>query len=499
MRPRRPTTLFTLTVLATLLANGCASRQNTASVQPLLAAPNSTQIDATTPTAEVERLEDNAPLPVDEEIEAAAAPDIYDAEFCRDNIYAQYLRDKYLRDNLKAANPERAFKPTGRRRRGVPTRSPYDAREVEALFYARSRLIGESVPYFGAIPVVTNPRVEHWVRYFKNSGRKAFLRWLVRGQSVQNVVLPLLKDQGLPPEFIFLSMVESGFSNSAYSRAKATGPWQFMPGTAKLYGLNMNMWIDERRDPAKSTKAAAKLLSDLYREFGDWYLAMAAYNAGPGRVRSAMRKSGSNNFWAIADSPYLPVETKNYVPKVLAALMLASNPSGHGFEVVADPMDVLPVTQVELVKPVSIQEISQKFEINERLIRHWNPELVNAVTPPGRNGAPYKLRVAPHLVERWADVSMNLTYLDVKDMLMHKIRKGDTLASIATRYRVDLKRILNVNPGLKTGRLKIGTEVAVPTAYMTPKNRAEMTPKAVTKPKQRAAKPLSRPRSARSG
>ncbi|MCX6126223.1 MAG: hypothetical protein NTV34_15935, partial [Proteobacteria bacterium] len=117
--------------------------------------------------------------------------DIDDAEFCRDNIYAQYLRDEYFKANKKAARPEKAFKPSRRsRRHKTPTRSPYDARDVEALFYARSRLVGESVPYFGAIPVVTNPRVEHWVRYFKNSGRRAFLRWLVRGQSVRNVVLP---------------------------------------------------------------------------------------------------------------------------------------------------------------------------------------------------------------------------------------------------------------------------------------------------------------------
>ncbi|MCX6125812.1 MAG: LysM peptidoglycan-binding domain-containing protein, partial [Proteobacteria bacterium] len=231
----------------------------------------------------------------------------------------------------------------------------------------------------------------------------------------------------------------------------------------------------ERRDPAKSTLAAAKLLSALYQEFGDWYLAMAAYNSGSGRVRSAIRRTGSSNFWDLADSPNLPVETKNYVPKVLAALMLASNPSAHGFEVIADPMDVLPVTQVPLAKPASIQEIAQSFHINEQLLRHWNPELVNAITPPLRGGAPYMLRIAPHLTEMWDDVSMNLTYLDIKDVLMHKIRKGETLGSIASRYNINIKKLLNVNPGLRSGRLKVGSEVAVPTAYMTPKQRSSMT------------------------
>ncbi len=405
--------------------------------------------------------------------EDAYVSDVEDAEFCKDNIYAQYLRDQYLKDHPKAMNPEKAFKPSRKSRRRTATRSPYDARDVEALFYARSRMVGQIVPYFGAIPVVTNPRVEHWIRFFKNNGRKAFLRWLVRGESVREVVLPILKEQGLPPEFIFLSMVESGFSNSAYSHAKATGPWQFMPGTAKLYGLEMNMWLDERRDPAKSTLAAARLLGDLYNEFGDWYLAMAAYNAGPGRVRSAIRKTGTSDFWSLADSPYLPVETKNYVPKVLAALTLASNPKGHGFEIVADPFDILPTTQVSVNQPASLQEIAQKLDISELLLRRWNPELVNSITPPSREGKPYALRVAPHMTEKWPDIAQNLEYLDVKDVLMHRIRRGETIRSIASRYKVDVKKIISMNPGLSPSRLKVGTQVAVPTVVSTPKPRVQ--------------------------
>lgn len=417
---------------------------------------------------------------LEEEAEDVYVSDLDDAEFCKDNIYAQYLRDEYLKEHPKAMHPEKAFKPSRRARRRTATRSPYDARDVEALFYARSRLVGQTVPYFGAIPVVTNPRVEHWIRFFKNGGRKAFLRWLVRGESVRPVVLPILRNQGLPPEFIFLSMVESGFSNSAYSRAKATGPWQFMPGTAKLYNLEMNMWIDERRDPAKSTMAAAKHLGDLYNEFGDWYLAMAAYNAGPGRVRSAIRNAKTNDFWRLADSPYLPVETKNYVPKVLAALTLASNPGGHGFEVVADPADLLPTTLVSVNQPASIHEIAQRLSINESLIRHWNPELVNAITPPLKQGKAYALRVAPHLVEKWPEIAQNLDYVEVKDVLMHKIRRGETIASIANRYRVDVKKILSVNPGLSASRLKIGTEVAVPTSIAVPKSRSQRSSRTVS-------------------
>jgi membrane-bound lytic murein transglycosylase D len=334
-------------------------------------------------------------------------------------------------------------------------------------------MVGETVPYFGSLPVVTNPRVEHWIRYFKNGGRKAFLKWLVRGESVRELVVPILKEQGLPPEFIFLSMVESGFSNQAYSHAKATGPWQFMPGTARLYGLEMNTWMDERRDPAKSTLAAARHLRDLYEDFGDWYLAMAAYNAGPGRVRSAIRMTGSNDFWKLADSAYLPVETKNYVPKVLAALQLSSNPAGHGFDVIADPMDAMPVTTVTVKNPSQISDISSKLGIPEKLLRHWNPELVNAITPPGSKKAPdYPLRLTASLAEKWPSIEQNLESVEVKDVLIHRIRQGETLSSIAARYRIDSKRIMSLNPGLRSSRLKVGTEVAVPTSMIIQKGRS---------------------------
>jgi membrane-bound lytic murein transglycosylase D len=397
-----------------------------------------------------------------------------DAEFCRDNIYGEYLKNQYLESNATAQNPEKSFKlARNTRHHRYATRSPYNQRHIEALFFARSRMVGEMVPYFGSIPVVANPRVEHWISYFKNSGRSNFLKWLVRGETVRDLVLPILKSEGLPPEFIFLSMVESGFSNQAYSHAKATGPWQFMPGTAHLYGLEMNMWIDERRDPAKSTLAAAHLLRDLYEDFGDWYLAMAAYNAGAGRVRKAIRMTGTSDFWKLADSAYLPVETKNYVPQVLAALQLSSNPKGHGFDVVADPLDGIPVQAVPVKNPAHISEISSKLGIPEKLLRHWNPELINSIVPPQRRGGgPYQLRLTAELATKWNDVEKTLETVEVTDVLLHRIRRGETLGAIAARYRVDSKRILSINPGLRASRLKIGTEVAVPTTSIIQKGRS---------------------------
>ncbi len=464
--------------LALLMVCGCAtsrSRTLTAlkvgeSVQPIAKKGQAVGEIPENPVNETENgFAMNEATEDDEDLELMSELD--DAEFCKDTIYAQWLKDRYLRDNPKAQNPEKAFKLSRKaKRRRSPTKSPYDQREVEALYFARTRMVGETVPYFGSIPVVTNPRVEHWIRYFKNSGRSSFLKWLVRGESVRELVLPILKQQGLPPEFIFLSMVESGFSNSAYSHAKATGPWQFMPGTARLYGLKMNMFIDERRDPAKSTLAAARHLRDLYEEFGDWYLAMAAYNAGPGRVRSAMRRTGSDDFWVLADSAYLPVETKNYVPKVLAALQLASNPSRHGFDVTADPLDAMPVTTVPIKGAVELASLAGRMGVPERLIRHWNPELVNAISPPvSQASGPYPLRLSPILADKWAMVEPKLEFVDVKDVLYHRIRPGETLGAIASRYRVDKRSIISLNPGLHPTRLRIGKEVAVPVTTIMPR------------------------------
>jgi membrane-bound lytic murein transglycosylase D len=391
-----------------------------------------------------------------------------DAEFCKDNIYAQYLKEEYLKTH-KAVPQKRIAQPKRRRGRRY-TSLGYNQREVEALFHARLRLTGETAPYFGGIPVVTNPKVEYWIRFFKTVGRKSFLRWLVRGESVRDVVLPILQKQGLPPEFIYLSMVESGFSNQAYSSAKATGPWQFMQGTARLYGLRIDSFVDERRDPVKSTLAAAKHLSDLYQEFGDWYLAMAAYNAGTGRIRGAIRAGRTSNFWELADSPYLPVETKHYVAKVLAALILSSNPAGHGFQFSGDVNDQLPISTAAIKDPVLLSDLATALHTDERSLKKWNPELVSGIVPARRDG--YSLRLTPKLADLYATVAESLPKMQLKEVLSHKIKRGDTLASIAARYRVTLQNLKAHNPGLSPSRLRTGRYVNVPVSAFVPRQTA---------------------------
>ncbi len=377
-------------------------------------------------------------------------------KFCRDDIYASYLRDKAyaeLKDNGKEVK--------SRKRRA----SLQKQNKLKATFYAGQMLDGPALQYFGGLPVAITPKVESWVNYYKTDGREQFMRWLVRSQSHRDLVVPLLQKDGLPKELFFLAMIESGFSNTAYSRARATGTWQFMKATARSYGLTINHWVDERRDPIKSTMAASRYLKDLYEQFHDWYLAIAAYNAGPGKIRKAVRLANSRDYWALAQTPHLSQETKEYVPKMLAAIIIASNPQAHGFSVVRNAEDETPKNTVDVKQPARLSEVAQRLHLPPAVLKKWNPELVRDIIPPpsrAKNNKPYALRLPETLVDKFKGIEESLTKLEIKDVLMHKVAQGETISSLARKYRVEIKQILSVNPDLNPSRLKVGREIAIP-------------------------------------
>ncbi|MFM8552806.1 MAG: lytic transglycosylase domain-containing protein [Nitrospiraceae bacterium] len=181
------------------------------------------------------------------------------------------------------------------------------------------------------IAIVRNEKVEGHMRFFHTAIRDRFEHWLTRLSHYRPLVERIFSEFDLPSDLVFLSLVESGFNPHAYSRAKATGPWLFMKGTAQVYGLRVDQYVDERRDPIKSTVAAARYLRDLYDLFGAWPLAMAAYNAGEGKVMRALRKSQTESFWDIAATKHIRRETKEYVPRFMAATIIARNPDQFGF------------------------------------------------------------------------------------------------------------------------------------------------------------------------
>lgn len=229
----------------------------------------------------------------------------------------------------------------------------------------------------GHIPLVINKRVEQAIEFFQTKGRRNFETWLSRYGVYSDLIIDILKENELPEELVFHSMVESGLNPKAYSRAHAAGLWQFVSSTAKRYGLKRTWWIDERRDPVKSTRAAADYIKDLFIEFDDWYLTLAAYNAGTGRVNRAVRLHQTRDFWRLSS---LPRETRNHVPTFLAAAIITRDPETYGFR---DPEpDPLAFDEVTLEKSADLSVIARSCGISVERLKEFNPELRQFATPP---------------------------------------------------------------------------------------------------------------------
>ena len=218
------------------------------------------------------------------------------------------------------------------------------------------------------LPVTVNSRVEHWIDYFCGRGRGYFQKYLERSEFFVPFIVPILKQNGMPEDLVYLAMIESGFNNLARSRAKAVGPWQFISATGRRYGLEVNWWVDERRDVEKSTRAAVEYLRDLYSIFQTWELAAAAYNAGEAKIARAVRRFGSKDFWLISKHKFLRPETRDYVPKMLAAAIIAKNRKQFGFpeanvkpgkdEAIASDGEIVKVVKTD--KPTADLEYSKE-------------------------------------------------------------------------------------------------------------------------------------------
>ncbi len=315
------------------------------------------------------------------------------------------------------------------------------------------------------IPVVVNDRVSTWIDYFANgSGRKHYGRYLSRSTRFVPTQLRILKEVGVPKDLIFLSMIESGFNTHAYSSAAASGLWQFIRSTGRLYNLDSDYWVDERRDPEKATLAAAQHLKDLYQDFGDWYLAFAAYNAGPGKVRRAIAATGSNNFWVLANSSYLRQETKDYVPKLLAAAIIAKSPGKYGFEDVIF-QDAIATEKVAISSPTDVDVIAECAGVDSDMIRLINPELIRNMTPPNRPN--YEVNVPRGTKSSFEKKYAKLSPSERLKNVQYVARSGDTLRSVAAENGVSVAALTGANPGLGN-RLSSGETVLVVRAYDSP-------------------------------
>ena len=235
------------------------------------------------------------------------------------------------------------------------------------------------------IPVVMNSRVENFLKYYQTEAVLSYSTYLRRSSRYIELMREIFEKQGLPRDLVYVALIESGFNPFAYSRAHAMGFWQFLAGTARIYGLRRNTWVDERRDPIKSTEAAARYLKNLYEIFEDWYLVLAAYNTGEYRVLKAMREAQSHDYWALN----LPPQTEDYVPKFLAATIIAKDPTKYGFDIDYDePID----HEVIMVSgKTDLKTTAACLGCEVDLLRKLNPELKHLVTPPDESSYPLRI------------------------------------------------------------------------------------------------------------
>ncbi len=309
------------------------------------------------------------------------------------------------------------------------------------------------------IPIVVNDRVATWIDYFQGAGRGHFARYLQRSGRYVPEMQEILKKYGLPQDLVYLALIESGFSSRAYSRAKASGHWQFISGTGKLYGLDITPWVDERRDSEKSTIAAARFLKDLYGQFGDWYLAMAAYNAGPRKIENAISITGSRDFWQIIQHRYLKAETKDYVPKFIAAAIMAKSPEKFGFgDVVYD--EPIEIEDVKIPSQTDLQVIAKCADIPVDVVADLNSELVRGATPP--NASAYKIKLpkgtAAKFEVAFADIPESERILIVR----HTVKRGESAGAIAKRFGISVRELLTANDIKKSKNVKNGMVLVIP-------------------------------------
>ena len=351
---------------------------------------------------------------------------------------------------------------------GVPSQLKPPSEDLAQL--EESDELAEEKPYH--IPMILNDSVENHLEYFKTRGREVFQRWLDRSARYIPVMREIFREKNLPEDLVYVAMIESGFNPYAVSWAKAVGPWQFMPATGKLYGLKIDWWIDERKDPIKSTQAAAEHLKDLHNLFGSWPLALASYNAGAGKVQRAVLRTRSDDFWDLKASRYIRKETKNYVPKYMAATIIAKNPGAYGFSNAAH--DPYTFDAVILEESVDLRLVARCAECAYEELKELNPELRRWVTPPHFDR--YVLRIPAGKKETFLANYAAVPPDQKIKWERHEVGKGETLAGLAKRFNTTPEAIRDIN-GLKKNGIAPGKHLLIPmdingktqdASYLTP-------------------------------
>jgi len=320
------------------------------------------------------------------------------------------------------------------------------------------------------IPIEVNKNVRKWIHYFTGKDRERFQRFLERGSRYKPLVQEILREHNVPVDLYYLAMIESGYVVRARSHANAVGIWQFIKGTGLRYGLDQNHYVDERHDVIRSTEAAAKYLNNLHTAFQSWYLAMAGYNAGEGRVLGAIMRGQGRNFWDLVEKKALPPETRDYVPKYLAAVIIGNHPEKYGFKIAK----VTPFPRVDAAKVpggISLSALAKQANIPYATLKELNPHLLRSVTPA--NAKEYTLWVPKGDASKVASASAVLPKLKLAKQKLaepggrrvastgvHQVGKGENLTQIAKRYGISVAQLKKVND-LKSNSIPVGRKLRV--------------------------------------
>ncbi len=327
--------------------------------------------------------------------------------------------------------------------------------------------VGEEISQatHGGIPIEINDEVEKWITYFTAKDPERFQRFLDRGEQYRPQITAILKDQGVPTEIYYQALIESGFATAAKSSASAVGVWQFMKGTGLRYGLRIDKYVDERRDPMRSTIAAALYMKDLYTVYQSWYLAMASYNAGEGRILGAIMRGKTRDFWDLVKKRQLPSETMNYIPKFLAATIIGHNPEKYGFrKPQATPRPTL--VSIAVPSPVKLSDIAEVSGISHGDLASYNPHILKGMTPPGVST--YRIWVPKDDASLLEDQQEKLQAMRIKSVGrsyvaenqsgVHVVKEGETLAKVAAQYGLSVKKLKKIN-NLTSSRVPTGTSL----------------------------------------
>lgn len=308
------------------------------------------------------------------------------------------------------------------------------------------------------IPVTWNKQVAMWVKFFTGRGRKHFVNYTQRAGRYAPVLSKIMADNGLPRDLIYLAMAESGFQNHARSWAKAVGPWQFMPYTGKKFGLNIDWYVDERRDPLKATIAAANYLKTLHGLFGSWELAAAGYNAGEGKIARAIRMYHTKDFWKITNGRYLKPETKNYVPKIMALAIIGKNLDVFGFHEIQFEK-ALDYEEIMVKGNSDLYEVAEVLELDFEEVKRYNPEIVRWQTPP--HMTTYPLRVPVGAKEAWDEYKDKDSV--VVDSYKTYVTSGkSSFTHISKKFKVPVDVLESLNPDLNEHNLTPKSIVYLP-------------------------------------